>query len=161
MRIEWARVFRASFLLALGALVSSGPGSAITVPAGFNQTNSWQGTGSGGTGTAIRVYRKDYVGGQPDFVTVVDLRYATLKSINGAASGAANCQAVATRVLCSNTSGGCQAGSHWNVASGTSGLRVMLNGTFFGPGNPAGIAFGLRNNGTTITCIVAGSRMSA
>lgn len=152
MSAERSRVYRLPFLLALIALVSGGPGQAITVPAGFNLTNSWQGTGSGGTGAAVRVYRKDYSGGQPDFVTVVDLRYATLRSVNGAPSGAANCQAAATRLLCSNTSGGCQAGSHWSVANGTVGLRVLLNGTFFATGsNPAGIAFGLRNNGTTIS----------
>jgi hypothetical protein len=142
-----------SLLVLLAGVAAVLPLQAITIPAGFNLTNSWQGTGSGGTGTAIRIYRKDFAGGQPDFVTVVDLRFATLRSIIGGLGGVSPCSSVGTRVLCTSSSGGCTSSSHWNAASGAGqGLRVLLNGTFFATGNnPAGIAFGLRQNGTIIS----------
>jgi len=154
---RWQVVLRKlspSLSLFLFAVVATSlPLQAITVPSGFNLINSWQGTGSGGTGTAIRVYRKDFAGGQPDFVTVVDLRFATLRSIIGGLGGVSPCSTVGTRVLCTGGSGACTSGSHWNAASGVAGgLRVLLNGTFFATGsNPAGIAFGLRQNGTIIS----------
>lgn len=143
---------RLPVLLGLLSLAVTWPVQGVTIPVGFNLINSWNGTGSGGTGTAVRVYRKDFAGGQPDFVTVVDLRYATIRSTIGSLGGASPCSSASTRVLCTTTSGACTASSHWNAASGVaSGLRVLMNGTFFGPGSPAGLAFGLRQNGTIIT----------
>lgn len=122
-----------SFLLILPVLLINGllgspqVKAAVPVPSGFQLILS---------DTGVRVYRKNYVGGQPDFVTVVDLRYATIRNFTGAVSG----QSIERRTL----------SRFWNdaVAQNTGSRRatVAINGTFFStdasPFTP--IAFGLK-----------------
>jgi hypothetical protein len=132
---------------------------AITVPAGFYLTSSWSGADANGkSGTAVRIYRKDYSGGQPDYVSVVDLRYATIRSFTGSLSGTSPCRSSSKRYLCSSSSTvtSCASESFWAVAgaAGTSSrvLRVLLNGTFFQTAkDPTGIAFGLRLNSAIVS----------
>jgi Ricin-type beta-trefoil lectin domain len=107
---------------------------AQTVPSGFYKILEDKG---------VRVYKKDYQGGQPDYVTVVDLRRATIRNLTGS-----NSNGNVYRKLLSN---------FWNDAvamnSTTAKAKVVINGTFFknnnnGSPNPTTIAFGLkvRNN---------------
>ncbi|HEY0100453.1 MAG TPA: phosphodiester glycosidase family protein [Pyrinomonadaceae bacterium] len=104
--------------------------ATVPVPSGFTAISS---------GTGVTVYRKNYTGGQPDFVTVVDLRYATLQSYTGWAQSDGT---VERRSLT----------THWQnaVAQNTSTriAKVAINGTFFDPNmSPyTGIAFGLKAN---------------
>jgi hypothetical protein len=108
---------------------------ALVIPSGFYQIKS---------GTGFRLYRKDYSGGQPDFVAVVDLRYATLRNLTGAYTrpwdGSVYRKSMST---------------FWNdaVAGNTSTrtARMVINGTFFSTNdNPTPLAFGLKSNGTVI-----------
>ena len=122
-----------SFLLILPVLLvnnllgSPQVKAAVPVPSGFQLILS---------GTGVKVYRKNYVGGQPDFVTVVDLRYATIRNFTGSVSG----QNIERRTL----------SRFWNDAvaqnTGSRTARVAINGTFFStndsPFTP--IAFGLK-----------------
>lgn len=121
-----------SVILTLAILVNVGgtARAAITVPPGFTQILS---------DTGVKVYRKNYSGGQPDFVTVVDLRSGTLRNFTGWVNGTA----VYRKTL----------RTFWNdaVAQNTYSRRakVVLNGTFFAtndrdPYPPVGIAFGLK-----------------
>jgi len=94
--------------------------------------------------TGVEVYRKDYRGGQPDFVTVVDLRRATLRSLTG------------TLKLESEEVYSKKFSKFWNDAvaknTSTSKARVVINGTFFESGEPlTEIAFGLKVGGTEIS----------
>ena len=90
-------------------------------------------------GRGVKVYRKTYSTGSPDYVTVVDLRYATLQSFTGwpAAYSTVERRSLAT---------------HWGnaVAQNTSTRKAMvaLNGTFFDTNATpyTGIAFGLKAN---------------
>lgn len=132
---------------------------AITVVSGFNLVSSWSGKDANGvSGTAVRVYRKDYAGGQPDFVTVANLRHSTLRSFTGTLSGTSPCRKSSRLYLCSSSSTAttCSSGSYWGVAgaAGTSSriLRVLVNGTFFSTlDDPTGFAFGLRRDSSLIS----------
>lgn len=105
--------------------------AAVPIPSGFQEIAS---------GRGVKVYRKVYTGGQPDFVTVVDLRYATLRSFVGWPTG----EAVERRTF----------RTHWNnaVAQNTYSrtAKVAISGTFFAhlengrEINPTGISFGLK-----------------
>lgn len=104
--------------------------AAVPIPSGFQLISS---------DTGVRVYQKNYSGGQPDYVIIVDLRYATLRNFTGRVSGPSG-NALITRRLLS---------SYWNdaVAQNTSTrkIKVGINGTFFDPNNdPTGISFGLK-----------------
>lgn len=108
---------------------------AVVIPSGFNQIKS---------GTGFRLFRKDYSGGQPDFVAVVDLRYATMRNLTGAYTrpwdGSVYRKSMA---------------NFWNdaVAGNTStrSARMVINGAFFSTNDdPTPLAFGLKSNGTVI-----------
>lgn len=122
----------AILLLAIFASISgtTTARAAVTVPSGFTTMLS---------DTGVKVYRKTYSNGSPDYVTVVDLRSATLRNFTGWVSG----EAVYRKTL----------QTFWNdaVAQNTSSRRakVVLNGTFFAtndrdPNPPVGISFGLK-----------------
>jgi hypothetical protein len=117
-----------SLLILIGLANTNIVEATVPVPSGFSPILS---------DTGVTVYRKNYSGGQPDFVTVVDLRYGTIRSFTGWVD--AN-SAVERRPL----------QTFWNDAVGqntsTRRAKVAINGTFFDPnGNPyAGIAFGLK-----------------
>ena len=115
-----------ALVLLVGLTNASQVRATVPVPPGFQRILS---------DTGVNVYRKDYAGGQPDFVTVVDLRYATLRSFTGWVYG----DAVERRAL----------STFWNDAVGqdtsTRRTKVALNGTFFSTdAYPAPIAFGLK-----------------
>lgn len=105
---------------------------AQTIPSGFYKIME---------DTGVRVYKKDYQGGQPDYVTVVDLRKATIRNLTGSYSnGNVSRKSMST---------------FWNDAvamnTTTAKAKIVINGTFFndnGSPNPTQIAFGLkvRNN---------------
>jgi hypothetical protein len=106
--------------------------ATVPVPSGFTLDKSY---------TGVRVYKKAYSGGAPDYVAIVDLRYASLSSFTGWAYNTPDSGTVERRTL----------RTHWNNAVGqnTSSrvARVAINGTFFDPNNnPSGIAFGLKAN---------------
>lgn len=123
--------------------------SAITIPAGFNLINSWTASCPSGQCNAVRVFKKDWVGGKPDYVIVADLRYATLRSLTGSSSGAP-CATVGRKSI------GTGAGTFWADAVAQQGAslkaRVVVNGTYFSTNNtPTGIAFGLKKDGSVLS----------
>lgn len=115
---------------------SGGGGGGGPVPSGFDLILS---------STGVQVYRKNYTGGQPDYVAVVNLTTATIRSLTGAVSGAPS--GTVTRKTLSQ---------FWNdaVAQQTPQVqaKLVINGTFFSTAsNPTGIAFGLKANGGVIS----------
>ncbi|MCA1991362.1 MAG: ricin-type beta-trefoil lectin domain protein [Coleofasciculus sp. S288] len=104
---------------------------AQTIPSGFNNILD---------DTGVRVYKKDYSGGEPDYVTVVDLRRATIRNLTGSYSN----ENVERKSL----------SSFWNDAvamnTATAKAKVVINGTFFrnDSSTTTKISFGLkvRNN---------------
>lgn len=123
-------LFSTILLLAILTNVGGAARAAITIPQGFTRILS---------DTGVKVYRKNYAGGQPDFVTVVDLRSGTLRNFTGWVSG----EAVYRKTL----------RTFWNDAAAQNSsikrAKVVLNGTFFAtndrdPYPPVGIAFGLK-----------------
>jgi len=112
---------------------------AVRVPSGFYRIASASGTG-------VDVYRKDYSGGQPDYVAVVDLGRATVRSFAGAISGSGPDHRVGRKTH----------GAWWTDAKAqeTSGrtLRFLVNGTFFSTSeSPTPIAFGLKVGGAILS----------
>lgn len=106
------------------------------IPSGFFQIAS---------GTGIRVFRKNYTGGQPDFVAVVDLRSASVRNLSGTVSGAPN--GVVSRKSLSTFWTDARA---FNTTARTA--RVVINAAFFSTNdNPTGIAFGLKQNGGVVS----------
>ena len=111
--------------------------AAVPIPSGFVLDKSY---------TGVRVYKKTYSNGQPDYVTIVDLRTASLSSFTGWAYNTPDNGTVERRLL----------RTHWDnaVAQNTSTrtARVAINGTFFvhmvngAVVNPTSIAFGLKAN---------------
>ena len=105
----------------------------IAIPDGFHRILS---------GKGIEVYQKNYSNGTPDFVTVVNLRVATIRNITGAVTG----ETIARKPLI----------RFWQDAVsqnvGNFKARVILNGTFFGNNrnDVSQIAFGLKMKGTLI-----------
>lgn len=116
-----------AFLLLFGSVNIKQVQATVPVPSGFQPILS---------DTGVKVYRKNYTGGQPDFVTVVDLRAGTIRNFTGWVYDGA----IERRTL----------GTFWNdaVSQNTSSRRakVAINGTFFStdavPNAP--IAFGLK-----------------
>lgn len=105
---------------------------SITVPSGFSSISAASGTG-------VTLYTKSVSGGSPDYVTVVDLRTALVKSFAGATSGSAPDYSVARASY----------SSWWTTAesyeTSSETLRVLINGTFFSTSeDPAPLAFGLK-----------------
>lgn len=87
----------------------------------------------------VRVYRKTNSAGTFDYVTIVDVRYGTLRNFTGEPSGTNYDMKVQRYGL----------SEFWNraVRQNTSSRKaaVVINGTFFNPGvNPAGISYGLK-----------------
>ncbi len=87
----------------------------------------------------VRVYRKLNSNNKYDYVTIVDVRYGTLRNFTGEPSGTNYDMKVKRYGL----------GEFWNraVNQNTSSRKaaVVINGTFFNPGvNPTGISFGLK-----------------
>jgi len=119
-------------LLELGAHIATKTvEAAVPIPAGFRLILSDVG---------VRVYQKDYTGGAPDYVTIVDLRRGTLRNFTGNVS---NNETIFPRTL----------KTFWNgaVAQNTSNrkAKVAINGTFFAVKDQSiptaeGIAFGLK-----------------
>lgn len=118
-------------LMVLICIASIGRAQAtVPVPSGFQLVSS---------GTGVRVYKKTYSVGAPDYVTIVDLRYATIQSYTGWAYPDGSVERRTLR-------------THWNnaVAQNTASrkAKVAISGTFFNPAaSPnTGIAFGLKAN---------------
>lgn len=87
----------------------------------------------------VRVYQKKQNATTIDYVTIVDLRYGTLRNFTGEPSGRDYDMQVRRYRL----------GEFWNraVRQSTFSRRaaVVINGTFFNPGvNPSSISFGLK-----------------
>jgi hypothetical protein len=105
--------------------------AAVPIPSGFTLDKSF---------TGIRVYKKWNPYSAYDYVTIVDLRRATMTSFTGWVYGnQPENGTVERRTL----------RTHWNnaVAQNTYSrtARVAINGTFFDPNNnPSGISFGLK-----------------
>ena len=104
--------------------------ATVPVPSGFYRIVNQ---------TGVQIYQKDYAGGSPDYVIVLDLRYGTLRNFTGSVSGPVNLSTVERRSLL----------THYNNAKAqdTTNRKVVavLNGTFFATNdNPTGIAFGLK-----------------
>jgi hypothetical protein len=115
-----------ALLVIIGLANTNKVQATVPVPTGFQLILSDQG---------VKVYRKNYTGGQPDYVTVVDLRYGTIRNFTGWVTG----DAIERRSL----------STHWTnaVAQNTANRRakVAINGTFFSTdAYPAPIAFGLK-----------------
>ena len=128
--------------------VYNGSSSGITVPSGFNQILSDIG---------VALYKKDYAGGQPDYVQVVDLiQGASVKLLTGTMQSP-------------GTGGGGFGGNNptftttslstaWDsFNSSNSGAFCISNGAFFSMSNPAPLAFALKQNGTIVSDGYAGS----
>lgn len=105
--------------------------AAVPIPAGFRLIL---------TDVGVRVYQKDYTGGAPDYVTIVDLRRGTLRNFTGSVS---NNESIFPRTL----------RTFWNDAvaqnSSSRKTKVAINGTFFAVKDQLvptaeGIAFGLK-----------------
>jgi hypothetical protein len=100
--------------------------ATVPVPSGFSLLLS---------DTGVKVYKKSYTGGQPDYVTVVDLRYGTIRNLTGSVSGSS----VSKKTLSTFYSDAV------SQDTTTRKTKVAVNGTFFDTNsNPAGIAFGLK-----------------
>jgi hypothetical protein len=108
----------------------------VTIPSGFYNILS---------ATGVNVYQKDYSGGQPDYVTVVDLRYGSISNLTGTPSGNAGAKLISKKLL----------SAFWSDAvaanTGTKTAKVVLNGVVFDTNsNPTGIAYGVKVAGTTL-----------
>ncbi len=128
-------LFSAAAFLLVSVISVGQVKAAVPIPSGFRLILSDVG---------VRVYQKDYTGGYPDYVTIVDLRYGTLRNFTGNVSG----ESVFPRTL----------STFWNdaVAQDNSARRtkVALNGTFFAPKDQwtaEPIAFGLKADWWKIT----------
>ena len=87
----------------------------------------------------VRVYRKTNSAGTYDYVTIVDVRYGTLRNFTGEPSGTNYDMKVKRYGL----------SEFWNraVRQNTTSRKaaVVINGTFFYPlANPSGISYGLK-----------------
>lgn len=105
--------------------------AAVPIPSGFTLDKSF---------TGIRVYKKWNPYSAYDYVTIVDLRRATMISFTGWVYGNQPENGTVERRTLQ---------THWNndVAQNTYSrtARVAINGTFFDPNNnPSGISFGLK-----------------
>lgn len=120
--------------LLLFSLMSAGTVRAtVPIPYGYQLISS---------NTGVRVYRKYNPYGAYEYVTIVDLRRATMMSFTGWVYGNQPENGTIERRSLR---------THWNnaVAQNTYSrtARVAINGTFFDPSNnPAAISFGLKAN---------------
>jgi len=121
-----------------------------TVPSGFGQILS---------GIGVALYKKDYAGGQPDYVQVVDLNQgASIKLMTGnmASPGTGGGPFGGNNPTFTSTS----LATAWNkFNSSTSGAFCITNGAFFsGPQyNPTPLAFALKQNGVMVSDGYSGS----
>ncbi|MCA9517899.1 MAG: hypothetical protein KC635_23325, partial [Myxococcales bacterium] len=97
-------------------------------------------------GRGVTVYRKDYAGGAPDWVTAVDLRVARVESVVGAWVGPPE-SSIEQRPMI----------AHWDdaVARGPAlgaRPRVLVNGAFFSPTvQPTFLTHGLQVAGEPVS----------
>jgi len=123
-------------------------GNGSIIPSGFNLLLS---------DTGVELYKKDYTGGQPNYVQVVDLKQgASVKLMTGnmANSGTGQGPFGGNNPTFSTTS----LSTAWSAFnSSTAGAFCVSNGTFFSMSNPAPLAFALKQNGTLVSDGYAGS----
>lgn len=106
----------------------------VSVPHGFYEVLNRSG---------VKVYQKNYQSGAPDFVTLVDLKTATIRSLTGTING----ELVERKKL----------SEFWDDAASQNvddfEAQVVINGTFFdnGPSSNAAVAFGLKVRNHLIT----------
>ncbi|MDX6500498.1 MAG: hypothetical protein QOG23_3758 [Blastocatellia bacterium] len=118
--------------------------ATVPIPSGFQQIFS---------DTGIHVYQKNYTGGSPDYVTIVDLRSATICNLIGSStSGSIGNMKVSRKLLGPSST----ATNFWTDAMGqntsTRKARVVVNGTFFSTNDyPTGLAFGLKANSLIVS----------
>jgi hypothetical protein len=116
------------------SLMNAGVAHAtVPIPSGWSPVKSY---------TGVRVYTKANPYGYTDYVTIVDLRNATMTSFTGWVFGNQPENGTVERRSLK---------THWNNAvaqnSNYKTARVAINGAFFSTNdNPAGIAFGLKAN---------------
>jgi len=121
-----------------------------TVPSGFNKILSDIG---------VALYKKNYSGGQPDYVQVVDLNQgASVKLMTGsmASPGTGGGPFGGNNPTFTSTS----LATAWNsFNSSTSGAFCITNGAFYsGPAyNPTPLAFALKQNGVMVSDGYSGS----
>jgi hypothetical protein len=110
----------------------------LRIPPGFQPQASYPG---------ISLYKKSYRGGQPDYVTVIDLNLAGVRSVSGPSSGspAGSARVGRLSVVASPT--------WWDQASrAVLGAHILINGAFFETNaSPTRITFGLRERRRTIS----------
>lgn len=108
--------------------------ATVPIPSGFRQILSALG---------VKVYQKDYPGGAPDYVTIVDLRQGTLRSFTGNVTSDGSIYPRTLKTFWSNA----VAQDSFNRKA-----RVAINGTFFSEkdqrwmATPEPIAFGLKSD---------------
>lgn len=110
---------------------------SIRIPSGFQSYASYRG---------IVVYQKLYRGGQPDYVTVIDLNLAGVRSISGTSTGSPAGSALVRRLSLVT------APTWWENMNRVSDSRVAINGSFFETNaSPTRLTFGLREQRRTIS----------
>lgn len=142
MRRLEARFWFTAFLVGSMAvtLATQYAQAAFPVPSGFNLLTS---------GTGVQVYKKDYRGGQPDYVTAVNMTQATFAHLHGSIdSTKGDSRGKAVRKESFNT----HVNLAFNQQTDTRKLITVVNGTFFFTDDqPARISFGLKANGNVIS----------
>jgi Ricin-type beta-trefoil lectin domain/Phosphodiester glycosidase len=127
-------IFIIEIFLQLQGIGSPRSDSLLNSPAGFQRILN---------DTGVEVYQKEYPTASFDFVTVVDLRIATIRNLTGAVNG--------------ELIGRKQLTSFWQDAIEQNAedfqAQVVLNGTFFGneQNTATDIAFGLKARNRLIT----------
>jgi hypothetical protein len=115
----------------------------LSIPSGFRQIDI-------GSGEGVRVFRKDYAGNRKDFVTIIDLRHATIRSLTGDVINSPQGQVYRKALT-----------EFWSDAvkleTSDQKAKIVVNGTFFADKengreiNPTGISFGLKTKGKVIS----------
>jgi hypothetical protein len=134
-------VCRVIFALLLATLLGFAP-AAQAVPAGFNEIASAQG---------LKAWKKDYQGGQPDYVIDIDLSQAHLRSLHG---GLDNLQPGQGPLGGPNAKLWRQSlGWYWNTAKAQDGNAfAVVNAQFFSTNdNPTPLAFAVKTNGAALS----------
>lgn len=108
----------------------------VPIPSGFTPVSG---------PLCARVFRKDYAGGYPDFVAVVDLRFCQVVSLTG-------------QVVTGPPNGSVRLRTNSEFAeaakarNGGTHADFLVNAAFFAPGyNPTSIAFGLKIDGKVVS----------
>ncbi len=130
---EHRLVFAFIAMLVFSLTYAGAARAAVPIPYGFTIDKSY---------TGVRVYKKWNPYGAYDYVTIVDLRRATLVSFTGWVSGNQPENGLIERRSIR---------THWNNAvaqnTTTKQAAVAINGTFFSTADyPAPISFGLKMN---------------